>query len=158
MGSMKLSTWVIGVAELNRVLRELKRLDELVAQNTYRQLIAPADFPSVSRSLEQLATVNTIDLAKTQSRSDLRRFLEETKAHAPTVHIGLAHQADDEELAPLVSWVRAELCPTALVTVGIQPGIIGGCTVRTTNHYYDFSLKQHFDTAREALLTNMKAL
>lgn len=150
---------IAGVAELSRVLREIALLNDHAAQSAIRRPGGGAvALPAVSYLLDELATSNELNLNSGAVRNELRRFLEDIKAHAPVVYIGFAHEATSDEIGPIIGWIRTELHSMALVRVGLQPGIIGGCTIRTPNHYYDFSLKQHFEAAREALLSKVGAL
>jgi hypothetical protein len=42
------------------------------------------------------------------------------------------------------------------MTVGVQPTIAAGCIMRTTNKYFDFSLRQDFEGKRDLLLEELK--
>ena len=148
----------MGDTELNRVIREIKMLDSQIKQSAIRNHTSSVALPAISRLIDDLVTSNELDLTDGDVRDQLRSFLEDIKSHAPVVHIGLAHEASADEIAPIVDWMRTELNPVALVHVGIQPEIIGGCTVRTSNKFYDFSLRQHLDTSRESLLKKVLAL
>jgi hypothetical protein len=44
-----------------------------------------------------------------------------------------------------------------LITIGLQPNIGAGCVVRTTNKYFDLSIKQDFLSKRNLLLEALKA-
>ena len=50
-----------------------------------------------------------------------------------------------------MTWLRREIHPLVLMTVGLQPNIGAGCIVRTTNKYFDFSLRQDFANKRDLL-------
>jgi F0F1-type ATP synthase delta subunit len=52
----------------------------------------------------------------------------------------------------IVSWFRKEVHPALMLHTGIQPTIAAGCVMRTSNKYFDFSLRQHL-TASQGLLT-----
>jgi F0F1-type ATP synthase delta subunit len=40
----------------------------------------------------------------------------------------------------------------------VQPTIIAGCTLRTSNKFYDFSLRSHFTKAESLLQKEVRAL
>lgn len=149
---------IAGVAELSRVLRDIAQLDDYMIQSAIRQTGGELSLPALSDLLDELAIVNKLNLKSRADRNELRKFLEDAKQHSPVVYLGLAHKATSDEVAPIIGWMRAELHPTLLVRIGLQPGIIGGCTIRTPNHYYDFSLKQHFEAARKVLISRMRAM
>ena len=154
---MRLSDNVTGITDVNRLLRELKVLNSSLEQQSIRHA-GSAELPKISKLLDELSDYNKVDLTNNSDRSELASFLEGAKAHAPTIHISVAQEPHDEELTPVVAWIRKELNRLALIQIGVQPGIIGGCTVRTPNHFYDFSLKQQFEPARDMLLTKVRAL
>jgi F0F1-type ATP synthase delta subunit len=60
-------------------------------------------------------------------------------------------------VAQIVAWLRQNLHPTALVTVGLQPSIVGGCIVRTPDHFYDFSLRRQFKEQLPSLVEDIRA-
>jgi F0F1-type ATP synthase delta subunit len=155
--NMKLSSVILGIAEVNQALKELDLLDNQISQRTMGYFKAPTEL-FVGRLLDSLVTINNLDLKLSRIRVELKSFLEDIKAHAPIIHISFAQDVMGNELEPIINWMRTELSPTALLQVGLQPEIIGGCTLRTVNHYYDLSLKQHFDEARTVLLSKIKAL
>jgi len=52
----------------------------------------------------------------------------------------------------LVTWLRQEIHPQVLVQTGLQPSLGAGCTLRTTNQFFDFSLREHFKQNRQLLV------
>ncbi len=51
-----------------------------------------------------------------------------------------------------MTWLRQNIHPYVMVTVGVQPTIAAGCIVRSTNKYFDFSLRENFAGNRDILL------
>jgi F0F1-type ATP synthase delta subunit len=58
----------------------------------------------------------------------------------------------------LAAWLRQEIHPFVLLQVGLQPNIGAGCVVRTTNKYFDFSLRERFKSKRPLLMEKLKSL
>jgi hypothetical protein len=59
-------------------------------------------------------------------------------------------------MAKLTAWLRTNIHPTLLITVGLQPGIGAGCVVRTANKYFDLSLGKSFVKKRELLMQRLR--
>jgi F0F1-type ATP synthase delta subunit len=57
----------------------------------------------------------------------------------------------------LMAWLRQEINPYVLVSVGLQPNIGAGCVVRSTNRQFDFSLRQDFLNKRDLLMNKIIA-
>jgi F0F1-type ATP synthase delta subunit len=159
--TLRLPPSILGINEVNQALREIDLIEDQAMQHRiYRAEIhnSTAGVLSVSNSLNELAINNGLDLDDGVMRSKLKGILSDIKQHAPVIHMGLAREITNAELIPIIDWMRSNLHPDTLLNVGLQPDIIGGCTIRTPNRYYDFSLKKHFETARVSLLTKIKAL
>lgn len=159
--TLRLPSSMMGINEVNQALREMDLVeDQAMQRRIYQAEInnSTAGVLSVSNSLSELAAINGLDLDDGAVRSRLKGVLGDIKKHAPVIHLGLASESTNAELKPIIDWMRSNLHPNTLLHVGLQPDIIGGCTIRTPNRYYDFSLKRHFETARVALLTKIKVL
>jgi len=55
-------------------------------------------------------------------------------------------------LEKLVTWLRREIHPQVLLTIGLQPTLGAGCVLRTPNRQFDFSLRQDFAKKRDLLI------
>jgi hypothetical protein len=44
------------------------------------------------------------------------------------------------------------------LNVGLQPELAAGCTLRTTNKYYDFSFRKRFERSKQKLLEALEVL
>jgi F0F1-type ATP synthase delta subunit len=157
--NMKLPDAILGIVELNRALHELDLFNDQITQQVIRYHDkTDVSIPIMGYSLNALISLNNLDIKDSQVRSELKYFLEDIKMHAPVIYLGFAQEVMSDELESIIRWMRSELHPNILVHVGLQPEIIGGCTIRTVNHYYDFSLRQYFNNTRSMLLTGIKAL
>jgi hypothetical protein len=132
-----------GRADLARLVRELEALDgDLEAQKVRaRGQKVEYRLPSSSRMLGDFLEANKVDISDDQGRLVLVEGLRKLKDHAPVVHMTFAVDADQEALQQLVAYMRRELHPHTLVSVGLQPNLVAGVYMRTPNHVHDFSVK-----------------
>src|SRR6185437_10536937 len=146
-------------ADVSRLRREIKALDEYMHQQELRTPGAPsAMLPKLSRLLHDLATTNNLNLLDAKTRGELDGFLADVAAHAPVVHISFAVDPSSAFLQKIVQWLRQNIHPSILVRVGLQPSIAAGCTVQTTNRYFDFSLRQYLQQHRKLLVDGLTKL
>jgi hypothetical protein len=143
---------VIGPVEIGRLRRELAAIDEAFLEHTLRKKGNNAQMLKPSQLMDQLVELNKLNLLHKDDRQRLRRFLEAVADRAPLLHISFSADPPPAFMERLMAWLREQIHPQALVTVGIQPTIAAGCIVRTTNKYFDFSLRQDFADKRELLL------
>jgi G3E family GTPase len=98
-----------------------------------------------------MVQLNKLDLAQPGHRAALRQFLASVKASSPVLHLSFSADPAPAFLEKLMAWLRREIHPALLVTIGLQPTIGAGCLLRTTNKYFDFSLRQRFADKRQLL-------
>ena len=130
--------------DLKRLIRELDDLDEYLNQAALRSSQEPSKLPQTSKALEELAGLNSLKLLKPDDRKSFKEFLSKIQQQAPTIHFGFATAPSLTFLSKLVTWLRANVHPQILIRVGLEPSIVGGCIVRTTNKQFDFTLRKHF--------------
>lgn len=147
-------------ADMTRLVRELELVDdELEAQKARRQgESGHYRLPNMSQALNDFLTLNKVDVADDHIRMDLKARLRKLKDHAPVLHMTFASETDPESMGQLMAWVRRELHPQALVSVGVQPSLIGGVYVRTPNHVHDFSLRAHMKDSRKIIVDALDKL
>ncbi|MGH7193209.1 MAG: hypothetical protein ACREJM_06695 [Candidatus Saccharimonadales bacterium] len=138
-------------SDVVRLVRELDLIDEALLQTGLKSGVE-AKLPKVSRLMEQLAESSKLDLTDAKDRATLKQFLEGTQKHAPVFHISFSADPPPAFIEKLVTWLRREIHPSLLLTVGLQPNIGAGCILRTVNKQFDMSLKQDFASKRELLL------
>jgi G3E family GTPase len=139
---------VTGHAHLAKLIRELETVENELESQKARHRDATPKIPTMSQALADMIEMNKIDVTKSQQRAQLKARLNFTKDRAPTMHFTFAVQSDPESLQRLAEYVRREIHPQALITVGLQPGLVGGVYLRTPNHVHDFSLKQRLHDKR----------
>jgi F0F1-type ATP synthase delta subunit len=67
------------------------------------------------------------------------------------LHISFSADPSVSFLEKLMAWLRKEIHPLVLVTVGLQPSIGAGCIIRSTNKQFDLSLRQDFKKKQDML-------
>lgn len=143
--------------DVNRLVDELNQLDEALLQLGLRSGGSEVKLPKTSRLLDLLVEHNKLNLLKEADRQALKKFMVALNQQAPRLHFSFGADPSVAFMEKLVTWLRHEIHPYALVTVGLQPGIGAGCRLRTTNKYFDFSLGQTFVHKRDLLTQRLKS-
>ena len=151
-----LPTLAFGMVEVRRLARELEAVVDYFEQTTLRSPGSQVAAPKVSRLLDTLARENHLNLLHTAERQLLVNFLQQVIQSAPQIHISFAADPSSAFTAKVVQWLRSNIHPYMLLQLGLQPSIAAGCIVRTSNHVFDFSLRQHFANQRELLLQGLR--
>lgn len=149
---------VIGRVDVGRLLREAEALDNFLSQANLRQPGKPTNMPKTSKLLDEVIMVNKINVLVESERNRLLHFLMEVYGRAPLLHISFSADPSPLFLQKLITWLRAEIHPMVLVQIGLQPNIGAGCVVRSTNKYFDFSLRQRFMEKRDVLSQRLKGV
>ncbi len=154
--SLVLPLSVTGPIDVGRLLRELESIDNYLMQFHLKNEDDKAKMPKTSKLMDNLLEVNKLNLVEPAHRQQLIGFLQETKEHAPVLHISFGSDPAPAFLEKLLTWLRREIHPLVLVTVGLQPNIGAGCLVRSTNKYFDFSLRENFTKNRVLLMSKLR--
>lgn len=157
LAELKLPVLVFGIVEVRRLKRELEALDEFIHQAEIRDSGKQASLPRVSRLLDALAGDNNLNLLQVETRNLLKDFLTSIEQTAPTITISFASDPSASFTAKIVTWLRGNIHPQALLQIGLQPTIAAGCVVRTANKSFDFSLRERFSEQRPMLLEALDA-
>lgn len=141
--------------DIGRLLRELELIDDAVSQ---AKLADKDNFklPKTSQLMDKVIELNQIDLSKATDRKLLLDLLNLSKK-APVLHISFNSDPSPAFIEKLMEWLRREIHPLLLITIGLQPSIGAGCVVRSTNKYFDFSLRKDLIGKHELLLNKMRA-
>ena len=140
-----------GPVEVGRLIRELEAIEDSLEQLSLRHSGTDIIMPKTGMLLNQTAELNQLNLLHATDRQQLRQFLLLVKARAPLMHISFSAEPTPIFTEKLMTWLRREIHPLVLLTVGLQPNIGAGCVVRTANKQFDFSLRQDFANKRELL-------
>lgn len=143
--------------DLKRTRRELEMLDDFLHQAGLRTGGKVVKMPPVSRLLEDLARDSELNLLKKTDRDRLLKFVTLLQQKAPVIHVSLASEPSAAALGKLLLWMRTNIHPQVLVSIGVQPAIAAGCVVRTANREFDFSLRKSLEVQSSLLIKNIRS-
>lgn len=146
---------VASPADVGRLIHELKLIDEALLQLGLRDGGTAVKMPKTSQLMDLMIQLNKLNLLRAADRAALGQYLATVRQKAPVLHISFSVDPSPAFTEKLMIWLRREIYPHALLTIGLQPGIGAGCIVRSTNKYFDFSLRQDFVKKRELLLAEL---
>lgn len=149
---------VMTVIDLSRVGRELDQLDEFMVQTAIRTPGTPMQLPRLSKLLDDVATANNINLLEEPHRKALLNALGYLKEHAPKLHISFAAEPNAQFVNKIADYIRTNISSVALLQIGLQPTIAAGCILRSPNHQFDLSLRQHLKDNRSQLAEYIHAV
>lgn len=153
--SLTLPLLVASPADLGRLIRELEMIDNNLLQLGLRQGGDKVKMPKTSKLMDETIELNKLNLLHETDRKLLSTFLLQVKTKAPVLHISFSVDPSVSVIEKLMTWLRREIHPLVLLTIGLQPNIGAGCIVRTTNKYFDLSLGQDFASKRELLMSKL---
>lgn len=142
--SIKLPDTVIDLIDLGQLQREVEAIEDLIEQAHVRAPGESLSLPRTTQNLEILVRQSELNMLVDEERQRLAAFLENVRQKAPVIHVSFAAEPSDVFLQKIIAWFRANIHAQTLLQVGLQPSIAAGCVVRTSNKYFDFSLRQHF--------------
>jgi hypothetical protein len=146
---------VISRIDTGRLTKELEVVDQFLSQMAIRQPGTEIKMPRTSRLFDEITNINKLNVLQSTDRQRLMSFLINVSAKAPTIHISFSSDPSALFTQKLVSWIRSEIYPLALVQIGLQPNMGAGCTVRTTNKYFDFSLRENLKAKKNIFSERM---
>jgi F0F1-type ATP synthase delta subunit len=153
---LKLPVLIVGTSDVTRLRREVEALNDYLHEAGLRK-VQSTSLPKLSRLLESMAQENDLNLLTEADRNFLQAFLEKLLKSAPMVRISFAVDPSSAFMSKIVTWFRTNIDPNTLVQIGLQPTIAAGCVVRTSNHYYDLSLRKFFAQHADLLVKKMEA-
>jgi F0F1-type ATP synthase delta subunit len=151
----QLPAMVVSPADVSRLVRELETVNGALLDRTLRKKGQQANMLKTSQLLDQLIELNKLNLLEQTDRDQLTEFLQGLKKQAPVLHMSFSADPSAAFLDKLMTWLRREIHPNVLLTIGLQPTIGAGCILRTTNKYFDFSLREDFAKKRLMLLDQL---
>ena len=151
---------VVSKVDLSRLIREIEWVDgELTSASVRTKTGAEAPAaPNTSSTLQEFLAQNNLDLDNSLARTDLIKQLRLLKDKVPVLHMTFAVPADSESLQQLSAYVRESIHPQAVISVGLQPGLVAGVYLRTPNHVHDFSVRAKLHSSRGLLIKELEAL
>ncbi len=156
--TFKLPDRLVTSVDLMRTIRELKTLDDWLNQAAIRSGGKEVVPPKTSATLEEVSSTNGISLLDAGHRTQLTALLESFASKAPRIHISFAVEPSASFLNRIIIWMRANISPVVLLDIGLQPALAAGCSVRTTNKFFDMSLRNRFVDSRHFLVDAIDAI
>jgi len=147
---------VFGVAEIRRLARELEALEDFMRQSAIREPGRQPALPRLSRLCEGFAAENHLNFLQAHDRAAAKKLLSTIEASAPSIHMSFAADPSSAFTSKLVTWLRTNIHPYALLEVGLQPTIAAGCMLRTTNKIFDLSLRERFADTEKLLIDSLR--
>jgi hypothetical protein len=150
---------IVGPVDVGRLLRELDALDNQILQAKLRASAAGGqpEAPRMTQLMEQTMEFNKLDLMSDSDRKQLVQLLLNVKERAPVLHMSFSADPATPFIEKLMAWLRREIHPVVLLTVGLQPNIGAGCIIRSTNKYFDCSLRKDFMQKKDILMSKLAA-
>jgi len=144
-------------SDVSRLHREVIALNEYLKQAALRSPgQAAVKLPKTSRLLDELVIDNKLNLLDATTREHLIGFLADLAEHAPIIHISFATDPSSAFLQKIVLWLRQNINASILVQVGLQPTIAIGCVLKTTNKFFDLSLRRQLTEHSAELIKDLK--
>jgi F0F1-type ATP synthase delta subunit len=134
----------LSIATRLDVLRAVRELEDF--ENSMSEAhVKGHHVPPLTPLLKDIADENNVNLHQKNEREQVFQKLEELRTSAPTIHISFAVEPEDKFVKKIAEWFRNEISKDVVLQIGIQPSIGIGCVVRTTNKFFDFSLRKHLN-------------
>lgn len=147
---------VITRADLGRLIGEAETLDNFLRAAAIRLPGTAVQPPRQSQLFDDLVTSNKLNMLLEADRGRLSQFLLLVRSQAPILHMSFTSDPSGAFQQRIIAWVRGQVHPQALLQIGLNPSIGAGCAVRTTNKYFDFSLRQRFINQRTMLIEKLR--
>ncbi len=146
---------IVSPTDIARLVREIESVDIFFRDAAIRQSGETNALPRLSKLMDQLVADNQLNLLQEPDRVRISSSLQKLHTSAPVMHISFSVDPPGPYVQKIVAWLRDNIHPQVLVTVGLQPNIGAGCIVRTTNKLFDFSLREYFTEKREFFITKL---
>lgn len=151
---------IVTRADVSRLITEAERVNEaMISANIHQETGSDIkDDASMSERLREFLDANELDFGSAGSRGHIITEMHKLKDSVPVVHMTFAADADAESLSLLVDWFRSNAHSQTVISVGLQPSLVAGVHLRTTNHVHDFSLRGMIEAGRPILVKDIEAL
>lgn len=147
-------------SDLSRLVREVERVDEAMRSAAIRQGVGQSEGAelSVSEGTTEFLELNDLTFGDKEHRERLIERLRQLITKAPVVHLTFADSARRTELEKIVMRLRQAVNSQIVLSVGMQPSLIGGMVARTSNRVFDFSIRRQLEQARGVIRQELELL
>lgn len=149
--TFRLPESIASSTDLSRVYRELQSVEDFFHQSSLRTPGSQSSLPKTTKNLENLFETNGVSVLEKASRQNMLDVLGKLNDKAPVIHISFATEPTASFMEKVVGWSRKNINSYLLINVGLQPNVIVGCNVRTTNKVFDMSLRNRFESSKHIL-------
>ncbi len=153
---LQLPMGVITRADVGRLALEAEAIDSFLRQAAVREPGSAVQLPKTSQLFDEIVAINKLNMLQEADRQGLYQFLQSVRTTAPILHISFSTDPSVVFLQGLITWIRQQMHPFLLLQIGLQPNIGAGCVVRSTNKFYDFSLRQRFADQHMLLVSKLR--
>jgi hypothetical protein len=154
--TFKLPVSVITQSDLSRLIYDLETIENFFLQVKMRSAGDSMNLPRTSPSMEDLLKQNGLNLLQESDRQRLKFILMTIRTKSPIIHMSFSTSPNQKFLEKVVSWMRQNISEVIILQIGLQPNIGAGFTMRTTNKFFDFSLRQHLNKKTDLLITELR--
>ncbi len=148
---------IVTKVDVGRLLKEVSAIDDFLEQAAIRQPGTALKLPKTTRIIDELVTANSVNLLTENERKALIQFLTAVLEKAPEIHMSFSTEPSTTFIHKLTEYLRQNIHPHILLQVGLQPTIGAGFMMRTTNKYYDFSLRTTLKAKHQILIDNIRS-
>lgn len=155
-----LPSTIVSKVDVSRLVREFEAVDNALTTTSVRKKAGgqSGEVPAMSPQLTAFLDVNSVDLTDTKARSAYIKQLRLLKDKVRVVSMTFAVVADPESLQQLTAWLRESIHPQAVIDARLQPALVAGVYLRTTNHVYDLSVRNALKAKRGELEKELGAV
>lgn len=151
---LKLPLTVVSKVDVAKLMREIIALNDFLVSASNREPGQPMQLPKTSRSLEEVASQNKLNLLDENNRKELYSKLSAIMNKSPQIHMSFAGEPSAKAIQRLLEWLRTNIHASTLLQIGLQPNIAAGAVVRTPNLFFDLSLR-HYLKQQEPYLAQL---
>lgn len=151
---------VVNKLDVSHLVDEVERVDNSMTEAEIREKAGAESqaAPVLSEQLTDFLSQNNLRLGNSHERSELVKQLHLLKDNVPVIHMTFAVTADRESLSELAAWLRGSVHPQAVIAAGLQPSLVAGVYLRTSNRVHDFSMRAALSGHHDALARELEAL
>lgn len=149
---LQLESSVSSLQDLKALILDIRNYARWFAHNSIKERMHAkrmSEQPVISLAAHTQITAWAGKTPLTPKRLDaLLEALEDFEATAPQITITLAAPASGNQKQTLVAWCREHIAPNVLVNFQFNSTLLGGMTIRSGSHIFDWSFRRQILDAR----------
>lgn len=147
---------VITMSDLSKLIYELDGINNFFLQANARQPGMTITPPKTTPEMEDIFRLNGLNQLDDQDRLKLKTIMDTLRDKTPTIHMSFSVSPNRRFLEKIIAWMRKNIHPLIILHIGLQPNIGAGFTLRTNNHFFDFSLRQRLNKNANLLIAELE--